>query len=122
MPDAFSLAHYSYPSSILDMELELSLGDSRAPAKSTFTPALTPIHAGEGEGHELALELGVGTAKRAEQDNQKTLVQAEDVQEEEEETRSYSESPVELSLICPLLPASAEIGTEHIICANCMLV
>ncbi|XP_066331913.1 homeobox-leucine zipper protein HOX7-like isoform X1 [Miscanthus floridulus] len=95
------------------MELELSLGDSQAPAKSTFTPALTPIHAGEGEGHELALELGVGTAKRAEQDNQKTLVQAEDVQEEEEETRSYSESPVELSLICPLLPASAEIGTVN---------
>ena len=103
------------------MEFELSLGDSRAPAKSTFTPALTPIHAGEGEGHELALELGVGTAKRAEQDNQKTLVQAEDVKEEEE-TRSYSESPVQLSLICPLLPASAEIGTEHIICANWMLV
>ncbi|CAD6243999.1 unnamed protein product [Miscanthus lutarioriparius] len=95
------------------MELELSLGDSRAPAKSTFTPALTPIHAGEGEGHELALELGVGTAKRAEQDNEKTLVQAEDVQEEEEETRSYSESPVELSRICPLLPASAEIGTVN---------
>lgn len=105
------------------MELELSLGDSRAPAKSAFTPALTPIHAGQGEGHELALELGVGTSKRAEQDNQKTLVQTEDVQEEEEEeTCSYSESPVELSLVCPLLPASAEIGTEQIICANWMLV
>ncbi|OQU85171.1 homeobox-leucine zipper protein HOX7 isoform X1 [Sorghum bicolor] len=95
------------------MELELSLGDSRAPAKSTFMPALTPIHAGEGEGHELVLELGVGTAKRAEQDNQKTVVQAEAVQEEEEETCSYNESPVELSLVCPLLPASTEIGTVY---------
>ncbi|XP_008678710.1 homeobox-leucine zipper protein HOX7 isoform X1 [Zea mays] len=122
LPDAlfpFSPLLVSYPSSILDMELELSLGDSRAPAKSASTPAaLTPIHAGAGgEGHELALELGVGAAKRAEQDNQKTPVQPEHVQEEEEEeeTCPYSESPAELSLIgCPLLPAaSAEIGSVN---------
>ncbi|KAJ1279625.1 hypothetical protein BS78_04G168800 [Paspalum vaginatum] len=93
------------------MELELSLGDSRAPPKGNL-PALTHMHTGEGEGHEVVLELGVGTAKRAEQDNQKTPMRPQDVQEEDEAS-SHNESPVELSLGCPLLPASAEIGSVN---------
>ncbi|XP_062223011.1 homeobox-leucine zipper protein HOX7-like [Phragmites australis] len=91
------------------MELELSLGDSIAPAKDTFTPVLGPTYASEGEGHELVLELGVGSAQRAEQDNQKTPMQPE----EDDEARCHSESPVELSLGCPLLPASAETGSVN---------
>lgn len=102
------------------MELELSLGDSPAPARGASTPVLTPTHAVKGEDHELVLELGIGTAKRTEQDNQKTPTQPEDVQDQEEDDEAYfhCESPVELSLGCPLLPASAEIGTQQIICAK----
>ncbi|OEL28310.1 Homeobox-leucine zipper protein HOX7 [Dichanthelium oligosanthes] len=97
------------------MELELSLGDSPAPAKGNLTPVLTPTHAGKGEDHELVLELGVGTSKRIEQDNQKTSTQPEDVQDQEEDDEACfrSKSPVELSLGCPLLPASAEIGSVN---------
>lgn len=96
------------------MELELSLGDSPAPAKGASTPVLTPTHAGKREDHELVLELGVGTVKRTEQDNQKTQQQPEEDahnQEEDGEACFHSESPVELSLGCPLLPASAGIGS-----------
>jgi homeobox-leucine zipper protein len=87
------------------MELELSLGDSSAPAKGTFTTLLTSA-AGKGEGHELVLELGTGTAKRAEQDNKKTCMQPE----EDDESPSQNESPVGLSLSCHLLPAVADTG------------
>lgn len=107
------------PILIRAMELELSLGDSPAPTRGASTPVLTPTHAVK-EDHELALELGVGTAKRTGQDNQKTPTQPEYVQDQEEDDEAcfHSESPVELSLGCPLLPASAEIGTQQIICAD----
>ncbi|WVZ74955.1 hypothetical protein U9M48_023068 [Paspalum notatum var. saurae] len=94
------------------MELELSLGDSRAPPKGNL-PALAHIHTGERGGHEVMLELGVGTAKRAEQDNQKTPMRPEEDVQEEYEAGSHSEAPVELSLGCPLLPASAETGSVN---------
>ncbi|KAF8653095.1 hypothetical protein HU200_062537 [Digitaria exilis] len=103
------------PFLIRAMELELSLGDSPAPARGASTPVLTPTHAVKQEDHELVLELGIGTAKRTEQDNQKTPTQPEDVQDREEDDEAcfHSESPVELSLGCPLLPASAEIGSVN---------
>ncbi|CAL4887202.1 unnamed protein product [Urochloa decumbens] len=104
------------PFPIHAMELELSLGDSPAPAKGASTPMLIPTHAGKGEDHELVLELGVGTAKRTEQDNQNAPTQPEQDlqdQEEDDDTRFHSESPVELSLSCRLLPASAEIGSVN---------
>jgi homeobox-leucine zipper protein len=100
------------------MELELSLGDSPAPAKGTSTPVLTPTCAGKEDHDELVLELGVGSAKRTEQDSQKTPTQREeDAQDQEEDGEAcfHSESPVELSLGCPLLPASAETGIQQII-------
>jgi len=98
------------------MELELSLGNSPAPVKCTSTPVLTPTQAGK-EYHELLLELGVGTARRTGQDNQRTPTQpGED--EDDGEACFCIESPVELSLGCRLLPASAETGTQQIICAN----
>ncbi|TVU29619.1 hypothetical protein EJB05_21194, partial [Eragrostis curvula] len=93
------------------MELELSLGDSSAPAKGTFTTVLTSEHAGNGVGHELVLQLGVGTVERAEQlevDNQKTPMQLED-----DEARSQSESSVGLSLRGHLLPAFADSGSVN---------
>jgi homeobox-leucine zipper protein len=109
------IAHLFMPFRIHYMELELSLGDSPAPAKGASTPVLTPTHAGKREDCELVLELGVGTVKRTEQqDNQKTQQQPE----EDGEARFHRESPVELSLSCPLLPASAEIGTQQIIYTN----
>ncbi|PAN06585.1 hypothetical protein PAHAL_1G274200 [Panicum hallii] len=98
------------------MELELSLGDSPAPAKGTSTPVLTPTCAGKEDHDELVLELGVGSAKRTEQDSQKTPTQREeDAQDQEEDGEAcfHSESPVELSLGCPLLPASAETGSAN---------
>ncbi|CAN6273140.1 unnamed protein product [Urochloa humidicola] len=103
------------PFPIHAMELELSLGGSPAPAKGASTPALIPTHAGKGEDHELVLELGVGTAKRTEQDNQKAPTQPEqDLQYQEDDgARFHSESPVELSLSCRLLPASAEIESVN---------
>jgi homeobox-leucine zipper protein len=91
------------------MELELSLGDSSAPAKDTCTTVLTSASAGKREGHELVLELGTGTAKRAEQDNKKTHMQPE----EDDEAPSQSESPVALSLSCHLLPAVADTGSVN---------
>jgi homeobox-leucine zipper protein len=102
-----SFVTHSLPSfSSLYMELELSLGDSSAPAKDTCTTVLTSASAGKREGHELVLELGTGTAKRAEQDNKKTHMQPE----EDDEAPSQSESPVALSLSCHLLPAVADTG------------
>ncbi|RLN07024.1 homeobox-leucine zipper protein HOX7-like [Panicum miliaceum] len=93
------------------MELELSLGDSPAPAKGTSTPVLTPTHAGK-EDHELVLELGVGTAKRTEQDNQKTPTHpGEDAQDQEDDGEACFRS--ELSLSCQPLPASAETGSAN---------
>ncbi|KAK3154405.1 hypothetical protein QOZ80_2BG0190120 [Eleusine coracana subsp. coracana] len=101
------LAHYSCPSPILYMELELSLGGSSAPAKSPFTTtAWISAHAENGEGHELVLELGAGTAKTVEQDNQKTHMQ----QEEDSEAPCQGGSPVGLRHSCSLLPAVADSG------------
>ncbi|KAL6634126.1 hypothetical protein ACP70R_026797 [Stipagrostis hirtigluma subsp. patula] len=94
------------------MELELSLGDSPAPAQGAGMPELTSTRTRE-EGHELVLELGVQTAKGVEQDNLKTPMQPEDVREEDDEPCFHSESPVDLSLGCPLPPASAEIGSVN---------
>ncbi|KAG2651691.1 homeobox-leucine zipper protein HOX7-like [Panicum virgatum] len=97
------------------MELELSLGDSPAPVKCTSTPVLTPTQAGK-EYHELLLELGVGTARRTGQDNQRTPTQpGEDAQDQEDDGEACFriESPVELSLGCRLLPASAETGSAN---------
>ncbi|KAL6899735.1 hypothetical protein ACP4OV_006393 [Aristida adscensionis] len=95
------------------MELELSLGDTPALAKGTVMPALTSTSTSEGEGHELMLELGVRTAKGAERDNLKTPMQPEDVQEEDDESHGHSESPIDLSLGCPVPPASTEIGSVN---------
>ncbi|CAL5093446.1 unnamed protein product [Urochloa decumbens] len=48
-------------------------------------PLLASTRAGEGEGHELELELGGRTAKDAELDNPKAHMQPEDAEEEDDE-------------------------------------
>jgi len=83
------------------MELELSLGVSPALAKGTVKHMLTCTRAGDGEGHELVLELGLRTAKGDELNNLKTSMQPEDMQEED------------LYKGCPLPTASAETGTKE---------
>jgi homeobox-leucine zipper protein len=83
------------------MELELGLGVSPALAKGTVMHMQTCTHAGDGEGHELVLELGVRTAKGGELDNLKASMQPEDVQEED------------LYQGCPLPTGSAETGTKE---------
>ena len=83
------------------MELELSLGVSPALAKGTVKHMLTCTRAGDAEGHELVLELGLRTAKGDELNNLKTSMQPEDMQEED------------LYKGCPLPTASAETGTKE---------
>ncbi|CAL4899113.1 unnamed protein product [Urochloa decumbens] len=95
------------------MELELSLGVSPALAKGAVMPLLASTRAGEGEGHELVLELGGRTAKEAELDNPKAHVQPEDVQEEDDESHAHSELLVDLNQGCPLPTNSAERGSVN---------
>jgi hypothetical protein len=98
---AYCFLFDSFPAPLFsDMELELSLGVSPALAKGTVKHMLTCTRAGDGEGHELVLELGVRIAKGDELDNLKTSMQPEDMQEED------------LYKGCPLRTASAE-GTKE---------
>jgi homeobox-leucine zipper protein len=98
---AYCFLFDSFPAPLFsDMELELSLGVSPALAKGTVKHMQTCTHAGDGEGHELVLELGVRTAKGGELDNLKASMQPEDVQEED------------LYQGCPLPTGSAETGTK----------
>ncbi|XP_066382352.1 homeobox-leucine zipper protein HOX7-like [Miscanthus floridulus] len=83
------------------MELELSLGVSPAQAKGTVKHMLTYTRAGDGEGHELVLELGLRTAKGDELNNLKTSMQPEDMQEED------------LYKGCPLPTAPSETGSVN---------
>jgi homeobox-leucine zipper protein len=94
---------------LLDMELELSLGDSLAPAKHTNTHALAPTRTGKGEGHDLALGLGVTPDEGSEQDSQRKSPRREDtVVLEDDEACPQVELPVEASLSCTLNLVSAQ--------------
>ncbi|CAN6343000.1 unnamed protein product [Urochloa humidicola] len=95
------------------MELVLSLGVSPALAKGAVMPLLASTRAGEGEGHELVLELGGRTAKEAELDNPKAHMQPEDVEEKDDEPHDHSELLVDLNQGCPLSSNSAERGSVN---------
>lgn len=97
------------PFPLLDMELELSLGDSLTSVKHTIPPAPAPIRTGKGEGHDLALGLGLTPTKGSEQDIQRTSPrQGDAVMLEDDEACPQVELPIEASLSFPLNLASAQ--------------
>jgi hypothetical protein len=94
------------------MELELSLGDSLAPVKHTITHAQAPICTGKGEGHDLALGLGVTPTKGSGQDSQRKSLPREDTEVlEDDEACPQVELPVQASISCALNLVSAQTGT-----------
>uniref|UniRef100_A0ACD5Z6D4 Uncharacterized protein n=1 Tax=Avena sativa TaxID=4498 RepID=A0ACD5Z6D4_AVESA len=91
------------------MELELSLGDSLAPVKNTITLAPAPTRTCKGEGHDLALGLGVTPTEGSEKDSQRTSLQREyTVVLEDDEGCPQVELSVEPSLSCPMNLLSAQ--------------
>lgn len=96
------------------MELELSLGDSLAPVKHTITHAQAPICTGKGEGHDLALGLGVTPTKGSGQDSQRKSLPREDTEVlEDDEACPQVELPIQASISCALNLVSAQTGSMN---------
>uniref|UniRef100_A0ACD5ZFY0 Uncharacterized protein n=2 Tax=Avena sativa TaxID=4498 RepID=A0ACD5ZFY0_AVESA len=96
------------------MELELSLGDSLAPVKHTITLAPAPARTCNGEGHDLALGLGVTPTEVSEKDSQRTSPRGEDIVVlEDDKGCPQVELPVGASLSCPMNVVSIQTRSAN---------